>query len=376
MPYSLSSNHGNSVRVNQMINGVPRTHYKPVTIDLPWVKPRDVTIPLTTVIEGAIQRVFRRAPITNLLLCEKPPTKLVQLVESGAQTCDVIQAENLWATSAIHAIGGPPRVATLHDVYSDRMGELLKYFGASQNTVCKVLNRVLTLEKKLIPSLDATVFVSEEDLERYRRLGVEPPNPHIIPNGVDTKRFRPLPKNPNMLAQYGLPVDKKLIMFSGSDMYQNREAVDYIIGVSKKMRDPQVEFVIAGSVSTYAKAKAKKMGAKIMVLGFVPNLVGVYSLCDAYFAPLRSGTGTKLKILEAMASGKPVVTTREALRGLKVENECVVVSGVEEAVDALLELILDKDKAASLSQKARQKAEEYDWGILFPTYFKLYSEIC
>ena len=374
VPYTLREHHGNAVRVKSMLSFAEDAEYTTLSIDLPWVGGKDVGVPWLTVIEAAYRRVFERSPILNLLLAERPPRSLLERVRALSEKVGLLQAENLWAMSALPPTD-TPKVATLHDVYSHRMRELLESFGAPKQKIERVVSRVVKLEEQLIPQYDACVFVSQRDLEAYRSILGAKTRASVIPNGVDTQRFRPIPKQSVNPATYGLP-QSKTVLFTGSDMYQNRGAVDRILEVAAHLRGRGVHFAVAGTVSGYAAKRARRLGVPLTALGYVEHLEEVYALTDVYYAPIYSGTGTKLKILEAMACAKPVVTTPRGAEGLELDGgACVVVDEPEKEAEALLGLLEDAEWRLRVSENARRTALKYEWRTLLKAYGRIYAHL-
>ena len=376
VPYSLSATHGNCVRVKQMLACNNQTSYSVFSYDLPWTRPKSASISFALTLKAAYNRIVRRLPITDLLVCEEAPKNLVKHYSQTSKEFRILQAENLWAIPiALKAKSGEQRLlATLHDVYSDRIRELLTYFGADAATTERIVQRVELLEEELIPKLDACVFVSQTDLERYRKLVSLPPTSAVIPNGVDTRQFVPLPKKEAYIRKYGLQY-KQTILFAGSDMYQNRQAVDNAIKVFKKLGDNRYQLVVTGSVSGYAKQQARKHAVSIIALGYVEDINEIYSIVDLVFIPLSTGTGTKLKVLEAMACGKPVITTTRGIRGFDVEKACIIADEEHEQIAQIRELLANPEKATELGREARKTALGFDWKSLMANYLDVYFRI-
>ena len=369
VPYSLSANHGNAVRVKNMIKLV-NAYYNVVSFDLPWIRQKSVSIPFTIVLKAAFERLVRKRSILDLLLCED--SWKIKQFSSVSKVCDITQAENLWAIKpALESKHKEkPLIATLHDVYSDRMFELLTHFGVKENLKRDAVSRTLKLEMELISKVDTCVFVCREDLERYRELGVDPSKKFVIPNGVDTKKFRPLPKKQEYYKKYSLPKHKFLVLFSGSDMYQNREAVLNVLDVLSVPSLERCTPVFAGSISRFAQKMASAKRVNAINLGYVENLEEVYALCDVVFLPLNSGTGTKLKVLEALACGKTVIATKKAIRGFDVSHVCVVADTKEEQLKKIKELLTSD--CFIPQENAREAALRYDWSVVMKEYEKVY----
>ena len=375
VPYSLSSSHGNAIRVKQMIQNNRQTTFSVFSYDLPWVKPKTASIPFSLTLQAAYMRLIRKLPVTDFLVCEKTPKGLVERFSNSNRNAQITQVENLWAIPiALKARREQqPLMATLHDVYSDRIRELLKHFGATPLMVEKIARRVHRIEEEVIPQLDACVLVSQEDLKRYAELGVHPKKAAVIPNGVDTHKFKPIPHREKYRLKYGLK-DCPSILFAGSDMYQNRETIGVIANTLKEIRG-KYQLVVAGSISRYAHNHLRPTGVPTLALGYVEALDEVYAAVDLVFAPMVSGTGTKLKILEAMACAKPVLTTLRGVRGLDVGGACVAVEDTSELPARLEELLSDSSLREELGRRACDAAQKYDWNKLMPLYREIYSSL-
>jgi glycosyltransferase involved in cell wall biosynthesis len=374
VPYSLNAVHGNAVRVRSMMTFTEGVSYVPITFDLPWTRGKTVAIPWRTVAASAYERLVNHAPILNLLVAENPPPSVMEKVAVHAGGAHILQAENLWAMG-VTAGSGLPKVATLHDVYSHRTRELLEHFGASPQKQLEVYERVRRLEEKLLPQFDACVFVSRRDLEEYRAQIGAAYKAHVVPNGVDTRRFRPIPPDKVDPRRFGLP-PQGTVLFTGSDMYQNRDAVDRLLEVASTFRDGRTRFVVAGTVSAYAGRRANALGVPLTTLGYVERLEEVYALADVYYAPLQSGTGTKLKLLEAMACGKAVVTTSKGVDGLEVDRDAYIAADdPAQQRDAILGLLEDADRRHRMGVRARNAAEQHDWRRVLRGYVDIYREL-
>ncbi|MGN6802735.1 MAG: glycosyltransferase family 4 protein [Ginsengibacter sp.] len=159
---------------------------------------------------------------------------------------------------------------------------------------------------------DLIVTCSEED--RQEILNQLPgANVTVIPNGVDTHYFTPH----NSLS------DQPSLLFTGTMGYApNREAIDYFIEKIFPLvveSHPTCTFVIAGANAgeVFAKYKSRK---NIEIVSSPEDIRPVYDKAWIVVVPLLSGSGTRLKILEAMAMEKPVVSTSVGAEGLEVSD--------------------------------------------------------
>jgi glycosyltransferase involved in cell wall biosynthesis len=179
----------------------------------------------------------------------------------------------------------------------------------------------------------------------------------VIPNGVDTDYFQPNP----------IKQDEITLLFTGSMTYlPNWDAVHYFIKeifplVKKKY--PSCVFVVAGSDSS--RVFPEYTGRLDIKLVDSPSDMRPYYNCTCLVVvPLRSGSGTRLKILEAMAMRKPVVSTSVGAEGIDYENkrDLYIANSPEEFLSAIHSLLQDKALRISIGERAYQKVlTYYNW---------------
>ncbi len=117
---------------------------------------------------------------------------------------------------------------------------------------------------------------------------------------------------------------------------------------------------------------------RVTVHGYVPDLEPYYQQAAIFIAPLLAGSGIRVKILEAMARGIPVVTTPIGAEGLDVENRkhLIVVSDPREFAACVQELIGNPRLRQDLAREARKKVlEAYDWRTCCRPALDLYQQL-
>ncbi|GMU53831.1 MAG: hypothetical protein AMXMBFR33_29770 [Candidatus Xenobia bacterium] len=134
----------------------------------------------------------------------------------------------------------------------------------------------------------------------------------LVPNGAepgsqgDRSRAR---------QRLGLPRERPVALFFGVLRYAaNREAVELVLS-ELAPRLPDFEFLVAGVGCEQFQERAN-----VRLLGFVDDLSVLLAACDVVIVPLRTGSGTRLKVLEALAAGRPVVSTSLGVAGLEVSG--------------------------------------------------------
>jgi glycosyltransferase involved in cell wall biosynthesis len=175
-----------------------------------------------------------------------------------------------------------------------------------------------------------------------------------IPSCVDTQQYSP---------HYGLmDGDKKHIAFVGKlDYIPNAEAVETICDKIAPAFGDDVIFDIVG------KPVPKRQSPKNVIFhGYVPDVRPYLSAADICIVPLQSGSGMRMKILEYMALGRPVVSTTKGCEGLTVTNgkNIIIADRSDEFIKALSMLLKDDSQAKALGREGRKWVEEeYDWRV-------------
>ncbi len=219
-------------------------------------------------------------------------------------------------------------------------------------------------ERRVVRDADMVTAVSEVDQSHFARLyGVMP---ILLPNGVDTKRFVPLDRQKiaSLRAKYG--IDGRTLLFAGFYAYgPNREAIDILVtSVMPALRQsyPSATLALTGGGAPYREPWIRNAGS-------VPydDFAGFVGACGVAVAPIFSGSGTRLKILEAMAVGIPVVATEKAAEGLSLKHgeEILFARDGDEFVGRISQLFDNPDFVIRLCEQARLKvASKFTWDIL------------
>lgn len=210
----------------------------------------------------------------------------------------------------------------------------------------------------------------------------------VIHNGVDTGRFKPSNDGSKVRERHGLD-GKKVVLFVGAlTRWHAYKGLDNLIRAFSTVagKDPDARLlVVGGGELAAANAElAKSLGIwnKVTFAGTVPDalLPSYYAACDLFVLPSRDRSeGYGLALLEAMATGKPVIGSQvggipevinNGVTGLLVSPNQPV-----ELATAILALLSDGRRRLSLGAKARQYAEENDWRRVAAAVAVLYGEI-
>ena len=218
-------------------------------------------------------------------------------------------------------------------------------------------------------SVDVVAAVSDRDADALRRIvpGLEV---HVIPNGVD-------------LAYYALgTVDGFLppnsLVFTGTmDFRPNVDAVlwfaDRVLPLIRQCL-PDVQFYIVGQ-RPHARLQRLRTHAGVVITGHVPDQRPYIGGATVYVIPLRSGGGTRLKVLEAMAMRRPIVSTSMGCDGFPIApgREAIIADDPASFAHRTVELLRDATRRAELGQAGYDLAKaHYDWDMIVPLLEETY----
>ena len=196
----------------------------------------------------------------------------------------------------------------------------------------------------------------------------------VIPNGVDCKRFHPDMKSARLMAQLGLEGQFAIIFVAALTKWHRYKGLDVLLGALKialrKRKDLRLLVVGDGELREEYRTMATELGisANILFLGDVPDaeLPEYYAASDVTVLPSKDQSeGFGLTILEAAATGKPVVASNvggipsvvnHGYNGLLVPP-----NDASRLAEAILYLSENRDAAAAMGRNGRRGAEEHDW---------------
>lgn len=192
-------------------------------------------------------------------------------------------------------------------------------------------------------------------------------NVHVVPNGVDTRYFSRYEAT-RLRAGRQCGSSRSLIFVGSMDYHANIDAVRWFTreiwpAIAQKHSD--LEFIIVGRNPT---SEVRKLASdRIKVTGTVEDVRPYYASALALVAPLRVGSGTRLKILEAMSSEVPVVSTRLGAEGVEAENDVhlLLADDATEIRAAIDRIVGSLQTRSRLTKAARELvARHYDWSVV------------
>lgn len=233
------------------------------------------------------------------------------------------------------------------------------------------VGRLRRFERWACRAADHVIAVSEADGESLRALmGEGGPPLTVVPNAIDVARYQEPAAEP--LPRYDL-------LFSGKMDY--RPNVDAMLWFGREIwpkiraARPETTWAIVGQ-KPHRRLERLRGLPGVTVTGRVEDVRPYLAGATVYVMPFRMGSGTRLKLIEAMAVGAPLVSTRLGAEGFPVEDgrELLLAEEAEPFARAVLRLLEDEDLRARLSAAGRHLAWQYDWRRVMPRLVAVYEE--
>jgi glycosyltransferase involved in cell wall biosynthesis len=262
---------------------------------------------------------------------------------------------------ALHGVAGP-RVVIAHNVESviwrryheTEPGRLRRWYIGRQ------WRKFERFERRALGAADCAVVVSEVDADRMRRdFGVT--RVGVVENGVDTGYFRP---------GAARRVPGRLLFLGSLDWRPNLDGVAQLLErvfPAVRAAEPSATLALVGRNPPEALRRQAAALPGVELHADVPDVRPHLDGCALMVVPLRIGGGSRLKILEALASGVPVVSTRVGAEGLCLRpgRELTVVEGVDELAPAIVAALRDPEAARRQAEAGRREVlRRYDWDRL------------
>jgi sugar transferase (PEP-CTERM/EpsH1 system associated) len=237
-----------------------------------------------------------------------------------------------------------------------------KYKKFPESIIYKKEWKSLREYEKIVGNLfDLSVFVSEEEAKLFRSFapGVKS---IVIPNGVDVDYFsRKIDVNKSK------EKNEAIIMFSGAmNYYPNDDGVRFFcneIWPQVRNRVNNCKFYVVGMNPSKKLRILARNDNNIVITGQVKDIREYLWKTDVFVAPLRIARGIQNKVLEAMASGLPIVATTEAVKGINYsgDNYLFLEDSNKDFADRVIKLIKSKIKENDIKKRIEILRQRYSW---------------
>lgn len=352
---------------------VSRNPYKQVTAIV-----RDNAYTFAKVVRGALGRT----PLPVLNYTTKRMKEALTHTLS-VEDFDLVQVESIHLMAYLPIIRAarrkPLAICDWHNIESELMLRYAEREGSRPRKVYarKTARLMGEFECRAAREFDAHVVVSERDAARLRALNPDA-RIFVIENGVDSGFYSD--DQIESANQSKAPVRNRIVFVGSMDYHANIDgAKSFAREVWPRVRAHQEEllFTIVGrDPAPEVRELAQLPGIK--VTGTVADVRPFYREAIAAVVPLSIGGGSRLKILEAMAAGIPVVSTTLGAEGLKIEpGENILIADTnEQLADAIISLVEDESLRQHLKLGGRALiSKRYDWSRLGASLFETYEKL-
>jgi glycosyltransferase involved in cell wall biosynthesis len=278
-----------------------------------------------------------------------------------AESWDIIQCEHTYGFEPLERPlrrHRKPFFLTEHNVESTVVATAFERFPAAVRPLQRLdAIRYRRWERRVIRQADCVIAVTDQDAEAFRHMGAQ--HTATVVNCIDTESFA------HTIPQ---PLARRLLFLGNFEYPPNVDAVTWLnteIMPQVWATAPDVSLTIAGHATPKAWRK-RWLDPRIEFVGYLPSVRDAHAAASVFVAPIRSGGGSKLKVLEAMAAGTPIVATSEAVSGLAVRPGLEHVGGdtLEEMTAGIRYCLENPHAAFRMGQQARNYAvKHHDWSV-------------
>ncbi|MFC1719524.1 glycosyltransferase [Pseudomonadota bacterium] len=283
-----------------------------------------------------------------------------------ADSFDAIWIEHSFLFPFVPALrthfGLVPVICNAHNVeydYHRRMAGMMQTASARRWWLrqSKVMQRY---EARGFTQAALTFCCSHDDLRLIKKISPSA-RVEVLPNGVDTTHF---------INTYARSNEPSLVFTGGMGYAPNQDAVEYFAGeILPLIREafPDCRFIVAGSSATGRFTKWENKDPLFVVASDLPDIRPYIGKAWVVVVPLRVGSGTRLKILEAMAMEKAIVSTPIGAEGMEHSDgvNIILAEFPRTFADAVITLIRSPEDCRRMGERARELVRENnEWQVL------------
>ncbi len=300
----------------------------------------------------------------------------------AAEPYDLVQIESLEMATYLPVIkASQPAARVIYDsfnaeydlqrsIYEAERRELKRLPGAIYSLI--QWQRLVRFERQVCETVDHVIAVSEADAAAFERLAPRCPVA-VVPNGIDAA--------PYAHDDSSLDLGPAALVFTGSMGYRPNvdAALWFADDILPRIRAaaPEARFFIVGS-QPHPRLQPLRERDDVEITGWVPDVKPFLHAAAVFVVPLRMGSGTRLKILQAMAAGRAVVSTTLGAQGLDAQDGVALrlADSATEFARQVVALLGAPDQRQSLGRAgAALVAQQYDWSVIVPRLLDVYRRL-
>jgi len=321
-----------------------------------WAEFRLVDVPAKVAFFPALFNLFFSLKPYNAIrfVSNKFSDNLAELLQE--KEFDIIQLEGLYVCPYIPVIrknSDAKIVYRAHNIEHEIWERTSKLSNGFAHTYLKILSkRIKRFEKELLNKYDLLVPITERDGRILNKMGNAKPS-HVSPTGIDTTALIPHSKK----------LEHPSLFHIGSlEWAPNQEGLIWFVeNCWPKIHDkfPDLKFYIAGRNAPDWLIK-KIEGPNVVFKGEVEDAYEFMNSKSIMVVPLFSGSGMRIKIIEGMALGKPIISTSIGTEGISTTSgkNILIANNEEEFARSVSKLIADKDTFNEISRNAIEYIHE------------------
>ena len=299
-----------------------------------------------------------------------PELEKAVLDELKNEAYDLAICDFMQSTLNFRKVTGIPKILFQHNVEATIS---MRHMKRSKNPLLKIFwwtqfRKMFYHEKRESTKFDTVIAVSEMDKQRmedWYHLN----NVKVIPTGVDTDFYAP---------QSDVQIKNQIVFVGAMDWLPNHDAMLYFLNdvfPLIRQKEPNVKLMIVGRNPSPKLKKLMKEYSNVELTGWVDDTRPYVHESAVFIVPIRIGGGTRMKIYEAMAMEKAIVSTRIGAEGLPLENKkhIYLADTPDEFSSAVLTLLKNEKERVKIGKQARQYV--YD-NFRWEKVAEVFTQIC
>ncbi len=335
------------------------------------LRPKLASVNALPVADGPVRRRVRQMVATFGSALSEPsywdrmfflPELAAKVREVTREPFDLVHLDIVFLAPYLGAAPGIPFALNHHNIESDLLRRRASsgavpsrwFFGRQAGTVSRA-------ERRLAQEAGVNLVVSALDGARLKAVAGDVAV-NVVPNGVDIEFFKALP---------GVtPEGSHLVFAGGMDWFPNREAMRYLareLWPALRNDNPDRRMIVVGRSPPPELVDAARRDPSLRVTGFVDDVRPYISAASTYLCPITVGGGTRLKILDALAMSRPLVSTDLGVEGLDLEEgvHYLRANTTAEFVKQVSRLEGNPELGVTLAAAGREFVEQrYAWPVI------------